>query len=761
MMQRLKGSSRSQLSCAACLAVAAGGAGLVTAPAVVLAREYEAQVKVESLEDLYEMQHSGDLEDDTVETLAALLQRPMNINRADRYVLYDLPQVTFELADAIIAFRAEKGPFASIDDLAQVPGMTPRILAEITPFVTVGGSDKVAGEASKRVAGTAELGSIWRRGFNKDADTIDPVVERQTDLPQSYLRLTGTGFTYLGAGLLATVRRRTNGYWDYSRGYLVSKGPSDQLDLDDIYVHGGYGPYSVIFGSYRVGFGERLVFDSSGRRFPEGWYENDAIYEDKEAGKLRPHMGQFGAAASVKGAEIGNAWLDATVFISNTYDDLYQYRMNYGFDRFYGGNTCQTSSDCPDGYSCGPDKTCYSSRIADAKDPTGKPYQYETLKDAYEERLGGANVTVNFSERSRVGATGYLAHTDFRLATEAHPQFSYSAGFPRKHSFGAYGVNGAWGQGFVELSGEVARTGSGGTGAYLRSVIEPSSLVEIEAALRYYDRDFDNPHSKGEAAPDTLFYNRSRDEQGFRTDITVRPLSGLVLVTHFDIWERPYWPVFSSTGALHYKSYPAAQSSKLSVSERADYDLTGAEDLSLLLDYRNNDLEHNGRGLPYDVYYVCDPGAEDLLAANGITCGGGERRKFELKVGSSRIPRTHAWMSYTGAWQGVKKYAYRYDYESRIRLHAAVDAWPGGHVVGHISGYTHKIDVSSLTAASLARYDGDPRGDPFLEVYLEVRQKLHDMFTIWLRYGVLRYKGNDPARYQDYHLLKADLEAKF
>ena len=57
---------------------AAAGIGLVAgAPRTAEAREYEAQVRVESLEDLYELQHNGDLEDETVEILAALLERPM------------------------------------------------------------------------------------------------------------------------------------------------------------------------------------------------------------------------------------------------------------------------------------------------------------------------------------------------------------------------------------------------------------------------------------------------------------------------------------------------------------------------------------------------------------------------------------------------------------------------------------------------------------------------------------------------------------
>ena len=224
------------------------------------ARDYEVQIRIESLEDLYELQNNGDLEEETVDILGALLQRPMDLNRADRYLLYDLPQVTYELADAIVARRAEKGAFASLEELADVPGMTPAILQAITPFLVITEAEKTEEAASPLVRGKAELGSIWRRGFDKDEALIDPITERESAAPQSYLRLTTTGLSYLGAGALATYRRRMDAYWDYSRGALVSGGPSDEVDLDHVYLTGGSGLFSLVLGSYAVGFGERLVF---------------------------------------------------------------------------------------------------------------------------------------------------------------------------------------------------------------------------------------------------------------------------------------------------------------------------------------------------------------------------------------------------------------------------------------------------------------------------------------------------------------------
>ncbi|MBI5508814.1 MAG: helix-hairpin-helix domain-containing protein [Deltaproteobacteria bacterium] len=734
------------------------------------AREYEAPVHVDSLEDLYELQHQGDLEDDSVEVLGALLQRPMNVNRADRYLLYDLPQLTYAQADAIIAYRADNGPFEALEKLAEVPGLSSGLIAAIAPFITFGDGEPRPVESTTSIRGKAEVGSIWRQGLDKNraetdpkaTDYIDPIVERKPRYPQTYLRLQGTGFTYLGAGALATFRRRTIAWWDYSRGYLVSNGPSDRLDLDSVYVFGGYGAVSMVLGSYTVGFGERLVFSSASPRFPHGWYENHDITEDNELGRLRPTNGQFGAAVSLTGAEIGSGWLDATVFVSDNRNDLYQYHLNYGLDPWYGANHCNTDSDCPGGYTCGGDGTCRASRIYQAGDLRQKSYTWETVKDAYEERLGGANVTANFGAKTHVGATAYVSTTSVRVGTEANSVFAYTAVMPRERQFGAYGVNAGWGYGPVELSAEVARTLAGGNGAYVRSVLTPTPQVELELGARYYGVLYENPHGRGEAARDKLFGLAARNERGLRLKSTFRPISDLKLVTGVDLWQNPYLPaIFFGSGAPEYRLKQEIPVD-LWVMQRFDYEVTSKESASLLLDYKNKDLAHNKRGEVYDAGDFCDIGELADHGFDGATCGRGERRKLQLRFTTKRVARTSLWASYTAAWEDVSKYKNRLDFEQRFRLHAAVDGWTDGRVVAHVSYYSHKVDRAALAAASAIRFDpDDERGDPLLETYLELHQKILGTWKVWVRYGVIHYKGDQLGRFQWYQLAKLNLEARF
>ncbi|WP_156222874.1 helix-hairpin-helix domain-containing protein [Pseudactinotalea suaedae] len=61
----------------------------------------------------------------------------VNINTADAVALEALPGIGPALAERIIAWRAENGPFPSVDALTNVSGIGPAILARLQDKVTV------------------------------------------------------------------------------------------------------------------------------------------------------------------------------------------------------------------------------------------------------------------------------------------------------------------------------------------------------------------------------------------------------------------------------------------------------------------------------------------------------------------------------------------------------------------------------------------------------------------------------------------------
>lgn len=63
-----------------------------------------------------------------ISTPLALTSQPINVNTASAEQLQTLPNCSASLAQAIIDYRAQNGPFRSMDDLDQVSGVGPKTL---------------------------------------------------------------------------------------------------------------------------------------------------------------------------------------------------------------------------------------------------------------------------------------------------------------------------------------------------------------------------------------------------------------------------------------------------------------------------------------------------------------------------------------------------------------------------------------------------------------------------------------------------------
>jgi competence protein ComEA len=61
----------------------------------------------------------------------------VDVNTADAAALASLPGIGATLAARIVQYRELNGPFASIDELADVAGMTQRRIDSIAPFITL------------------------------------------------------------------------------------------------------------------------------------------------------------------------------------------------------------------------------------------------------------------------------------------------------------------------------------------------------------------------------------------------------------------------------------------------------------------------------------------------------------------------------------------------------------------------------------------------------------------------------------------------
>ncbi|NDJ54016.1 MAG: ComEA family DNA-binding protein [Chloroflexi bacterium] len=62
---------------------------------------------------------------------------PININTANQEELEALPGIGPSLAERIIAYREENGPFETIEEIQDVSGIGPSIFDELAPLITV------------------------------------------------------------------------------------------------------------------------------------------------------------------------------------------------------------------------------------------------------------------------------------------------------------------------------------------------------------------------------------------------------------------------------------------------------------------------------------------------------------------------------------------------------------------------------------------------------------------------------------------------
>jgi competence protein ComEA len=61
----------------------------------------------------------------------------VNINTADATALEALPGIGEVLSQAIVDYRTQNGPFATVDDLENVSGIGPSIMDDVRDMVTV------------------------------------------------------------------------------------------------------------------------------------------------------------------------------------------------------------------------------------------------------------------------------------------------------------------------------------------------------------------------------------------------------------------------------------------------------------------------------------------------------------------------------------------------------------------------------------------------------------------------------------------------
>ena len=582
------------------------------------ATPYETFIDVSDQSDLDDLLAAGDITSDTFEELLELLESGVDLNTADRAALYALPNLTYDDVDAIIAYRDKtKGVIRDPAVLVAAGAVSEDKMLAIAAFVAVG-----EGGGKQRV-----------RGFLRAMTRMSPADDR---VPPFALRGRFSAYRHLQAGFAATFTRLQIGapVYDPTRDALIAEPEGYRVVLPKLFVKYEDDEATLIGGSFRVGFGQRLVFDNTSRYTPNGLTYDDALTfsadltsvckqsngelaatdpacsEAEQSANITPDWkwrdGLFGVGAGWKRLEIGSGWLQGYVWASARNRYVYQYELvNRG--------KCADPSDDMDP-ACGAPEV-FVRPEGGVLQSTSK-FKFVSLPDVFQERLAGANVAYFADRRNSVGLTAYGAQ-ETNLVNGIDLDTQEWSGFPIGRRFGAAGANFAFGRGWLDVFGEAAVSydrmpdtegaakGGGGPAAVLR-VTATKKKQEFEAVFRYYGIDFVNPYARPISQPDTLDGQRARDELGvrlryYRSD---RPYSLRALL---DVWEPPSQRDETQLG----RAQP-----KLDAYVRGDVQTTSTLRLGLWLRYQDKDLQAGGKAQCFEVSTEFDENGEP------IPCGG-------------------------------------------------------------------------------------------------------------------------------------------
>ncbi len=172
---------------------------------------------------------AADIDPEDIALLVSLRRDPLDINRADRTELEQLPWITPALAGAIVAWRDRHGPFGNAGELVRVQGFTPALVSRISPFVRA--------EDDRRFETTGRLRLARSRTDRPDAPG-NGILDVQADIGLvNKFKLGGRG-----------ERRDRGGETRWRSGYVEFGGASTSRRL--------------ILGYFEMDFGQGLVWRS-------------------------------------------------------------------------------------------------------------------------------------------------------------------------------------------------------------------------------------------------------------------------------------------------------------------------------------------------------------------------------------------------------------------------------------------------------------------------------------------------------------------
>jgi hypothetical protein len=430
----------------------------------------------QGLEELWEA--AGD--DPSLRThFETLRDNPIDLNTADAQRLQETLFLDPALVNNVIQYRNRHYPLTSTDDILNVPGMSPDLYRFLKPYITVTPTPPAPGLQAKLVS------RIYRRyphsrGYSEQIYRGDP----------------------LGASHAITLTRG-----NISCGSLIHKDPGETRwnDHQAIFVRADQilGPHDRwILGTYRLGFGQGLVL-SNGFRLSSTSADPMAILPRQPLG-----VRQFASTSEFQyfqGAAVQNQYrnLAFALFLSRIFRDA-------SLEDDGGVKTIQTTG-------------LHRTTSEDAN------------RQQLREDLYGGHLEYS-GDAGSAGLTAYQVQYQPHLSP-ADPETQHFDFVGSNNS--VIGINAAYRLGAVQLSGEIARSKSGGQAFLIDGKINIAS-AQTSAIYRRYDPDFHNMY----AVTLTEWGHEANNEEGWLLAMKTPLWQGATFASRADITTTP-WRTYS------------------------------------------------------------------------------------------------------------------------------------------------------------------------------------------------------------------------
>jgi hypothetical protein len=598
-----------------------------------VAVEYDVFVDVDSQDELFDLLEQQEIDQDAFDQLTELLRLGLDLNAATRDELYGLPNLTYAEVDAILDYRKQAGFIKDPADLVAAGAITSEELYAIAPFVKV----------ASRTPGNYAVDGFVRA-------PLLLLVPPDDGAPPSALEARVSTFKDFTAGVVAVMTHTEIGNvsYDPGRNALTADGPATRVRVPKLYVKYDSGNVTAILGSYRVGFGQRLVFDDTARQSPNGAEIDDDLLRSSglvsacrestgELGEppcdsnvytapdLRWRQGMFGGAVDLRGLRLGPGELELHAFGSSEKRPIYQYEI-------YDKSIC-ANPEADDDPSCAAPAVY---KLQDDPSAATSKFKFATLPGLFRENTVGGNVSYFTGPRTHVGVTGYVSSIDFDVDGMDLDFQEYSR-YPRGGAFGALGLDAHYRLKAVDVGLEAARSfdgtpsdqgGGGGNAAILTGTYTFDKNQVLEASARYYGTGYANPYARPIAAADEYDGLRARDEAGVRLKYVGAFNKRLQLRATADYWQSV-----------------SDQTPKLLLFGRFDWLISSQIGIGWWTQFEDKDLSRNaGQEACYEIPTEVD------IEGEPVTCSGLKlQNSLRLHVLPSRSLNistqiTHAWL---------------------------------------------------------------------------------------------------------------------